>query len=106
MRRRVRLAALAVAAVTALGVSAATASTAAGATPPAPPGAAQYNCGFNDANYQPYWLSCSDQDREIAVRDSVRGEHKRCAPARELLRIGDNVYWTTLAWETGRACRA
>ncbi|MDJ1137703.1 hypothetical protein [Streptomyces iconiensis] len=109
MRRRARLAALAAAAgavVGVLGVPAVTAGTATAAQAPAPPGAQQFYCGYNDANYQPYWLSCSGQDREIKVRDSVQGEHTRCAPARRLTRIGDNVYQTTLAWETGRSCRA
>ncbi|WP_326692401.1 MULTISPECIES: hypothetical protein [unclassified Streptomyces] len=63
-------------------------------------------CGYNDANYQPYWLSCSDQDREIKIRDNKLGEYTVCAPAREFLRIGPDVYQTTLAWETGRSCRA
>ena len=72
----------------------------------APPAVQSVSCGYNDSNYLPYWLSCSDQDREIKVRDNKLGEHTVCAPARELLRIGPNVYQTTLAWETGRTCHA
>lgn len=105
MRRRARLAASAAAAVAALAVPAVTAGAASAATAPAPGGTQQFSCGYNDLNYQPYWLSCSDQDREVKVRDRVKGEHTRCVPARSFVRIGDNVYQTTLAWETGRSCR-
>ncbi|GAA2620599.1 hypothetical protein [Streptomyces axinellae] len=50
----------------------------------APPAAQSLYCGYNDANYQPYWLSCSDEDREIKVRDNKLGERTVCAPPASL----------------------
>jgi hypothetical protein len=104
--RRTALVATAAAGFALAGALAAPASAAPAAPEAAPPAARSVHCGYNDNNYQPYWLSCSDQDREIVVRDNKLGKYTVCAPAREFIRIGPDVYQTTLAWETGRTCHA
>ncbi|MDL4775462.1 hypothetical protein [Actinomadura xylanilytica] len=98
MKRRVLTAGLGAAAVLGLGM-AAPAGAEVGGAPASPP-----TCGYNDLNYVPYYLNCKDEPREVRVRDTAVGDHTICVPATAYVKIGDNVYTTTWASDTGVTC--